>query len=1083
MRRRTDSQTIDLFAQERTADKSCALSWPESGRFPLNANGRHVLDHVWDDLLASQSPLIVTGYAGLDRFITFLEAFDNERHARILFGHEPFPARRERYDLSGQSFTAEAERYWLQRGMSLMQSKAIMRALDALKTGRVRARYLASGTRMHAKLYCGDWAATLGSSNFTDPGLQGQHEANARFSKRNDTARFNDTWRIAENYWQLGHGYNDALIELLEKLLKIVSWPEAIARACAELLEGEWAEGYLRESYLTDSDTLWPSQKQGIAQALYVLSNQGSVLIADATGAGKTRMGTYLIGAIRDNILRQGRLRQGKSLMVCPPAVMETWERESTYGGVALDVRSHGKLSHTGSRGHELSIELVRRAQVLCVDEGHNFLNFRSNRTQQLLRNMADHVVLLTATPINRGVSDLLRIADMLGADNLSPETLQAFDKMLGVTNLSRSLTEEEINTLRHEIQTFTVRRTKRVLNKLIDREPEAYRDRNGNMCRFPEHVAKIYPLNETDQDRRIAQRISELTDALHGLTHFVKALELPAILRHQGVSEDHYLQGRLNSAKKLARFMVTCALRSSRAALIEHIEGTEAARESFGIKNFDHKTATGNTIEKLQQIRSKLPENKLSIALPDWLTHGDRHAQVVDADIAVYKQIAVLVRQMTDSREKAKARLLTSLIKKHKLLLAFDSRPITLANLRQTIGTPPGIRCQLVWGDGGTSRDQLLRTYAHGSTEEGVIGLCSDSVAEGVNLQQASALVHLDMPTVVRIAEQRVGRVDRLDSPHDQIEAWWPQDAPEFALTSDERFIERYETVERLLGSNMPLPEHLQPNKQVATSAEEMIEQFEKNRLDNWDGIDDAFAPVRRLVEGDEALVDTATYERYRHVTERVLSRVSLVGSATPWAFFCISAGSFAAPRWIFLPGYNADPISGLADVTAELRARLNNEAQSLSSLDNTAARILNRFLQRLACCERLLLPRKKQRALKEMEQILDKLIDCCREKQDQDALDHLLRIKKMLQNPPLDNQPDWDEVATRWLDVIRPVWFEKLRSKKRKPLLLADVRKDLLKHEIWLIKQIRGQFQSFPGLEGPDTRISACIVGVSGS
>ena len=33
----------------------------------------------------------------------------------------------------------------------------------------------------------------------------------------------------------------------------------------------------------------------------------------------------------------------------------------------------------------------------------------------------------------------------------------------------------------------------------------------------------------------------------------------------------------------------------------------------------------------------------------------------------------------------------------------------------------------------------------------------------EGVNLQGASAIVHLDLPTTLRVAEQRV---DRMDSP-----------------------------------------------------------------------------------------------------------------------------------------------------------------------------------------------------------------------------------------------------------------------------------------------------------------------------
>jgi SNF2 family DNA or RNA helicase len=316
-----------------------------------------------------------------------------------------------------------------------------------------------------------------------------QLEANARFQKiGTESKRYSELHQIAENYWALGKDYTEELIALLQKLVKAVSWQEALARASAELLEGEWAEQYLHEDYLGDAGKLWPSQKQGIAQALYVLSNEGSVLIADATGAGKTRMGIYLIGAIRDQILRDGRLRQGNSLMICPPSVKDNWDREAINTSIHLDVYSHGELSHEKSRSHELSVSALRKAQTLSIDEGHNFLNFKSNRTQQLLRNMADHVVLLTATPINKGVTDLLRIADMLGADNLAESTLRAFQKMLGVKSISRSLTESEIDLLRTEIQRFTVRRTKRVLNSLIDREPEMYRDRNGKCCRFPSH-------------------------------------------------------------------------------------------------------------------------------------------------------------------------------------------------------------------------------------------------------------------------------------------------------------------------------------------------------------------------------------------------------------------------------------------------------------------------------------------------------------------------------------------------------------------------------------------------------------------
>lgn len=120
------------------------------------------------------------------------------------------------------------------------------------------------------------------------------------------------------------------------------------------------------------------------------------------------------------------------------------WQREVFEAGAQLDVWSHGSLSHGQSAHHDHIVESLRQAQVLCVDEGHNFLNLESNRTRLLLRNMADHVLLFTATPINRSVVDLLRIADTLGADNLEPSTLKAFGKMLRAPNPDRTLTDAD---------------------------------------------------------------------------------------------------------------------------------------------------------------------------------------------------------------------------------------------------------------------------------------------------------------------------------------------------------------------------------------------------------------------------------------------------------------------------------------------------------------------------------------------------------------------------------------------------------------------------------------------------------------
>jgi len=1082
--RRAPNRTLDLFSDGHAAlRRHPEQAWPPANRFPLNLDGQKVRDTVVPDLLASVDPLIVTGFAGLDELIDAASGFVHEDGTlRILLGQEPFPSRRGEYRLQRDAFSQEVQEYWLERGISLLLSAKLVAFMEGLRSGRIRARYVADGgERLHAKIYCGDDAVTVGSSNFTRAGLDRQLEANVRLTRMpREAKRYAELRQVGENYWAIGRDYRDALLELLGQLLRVVSWQEALARACAELLEGDWARAYLDQDLPGASD-LWPSQRQGIAQALYILARQGSVLIADATGSGKTRMGAHLLRALADQLLRSGRLRHGKSVMVTPPIVSEAWKDEAQQAGAVLDVYSHGTLSQERSTGHDRLVDALRRSQMLCVDEGHNFLNMKSQRSQHLLRNMADHVLVFTATPINRSVVDLLRIADLLGADNLDESTLETFQRMLGAVRLDRGLTEEERQILRGEIRRFTVRRTKRMLNRLIDREPDAYRDAADNRCRFPKHLPEVYPLEEPQRDRELAREIDAIASQLRGVTHFQKPLELPGILRRQGWSEATYLRSRLSSASKLARYMVRASLRSSRAALVEHIEGTQRAKELVKLSRYARKQGSGNMLGRLREIAGKVPANELGIELPEWLADPDAHREACNRERALYARVYKCVAGMSDHREQAKARKLMELTDEHDLVLAFDSRPITLSVVQKHLADLGcGARTIVATGDAATGRSKLLSAFAPGSGEKGVIGLCSDSLSEGVNLQEASCMVHLDMPSVVRIAEQRVGRVDRMDSPHRRIEAWWPEDGEEFALSTDDRFIERFETVENLLGSNLPLPEGMQGDSR-AVRARDLIAEFEREaELQEWDGIDDAFRPVRDLVSGERALVEERTYERYREITARVVSRVSLVRARSPWAFFCLAAGAGGAPRWVLIPSSMGAAVLELDAVSRGLRERLGGDVESLD-VTPEAEHLLERFLGRLSGAERLLLSRRKQRALEELEKVLGRFIQDAMNAGERELAERLHVLLQALQATQPDRQPDWDEIAARWLELIRPIWYERLSGPRKKPLLLKDIRRDLLGNRAHLAPALVERFARFPVLPPPDERVRACIVGVA--
>ena len=247
-----------------------------------------------------------------------------------------------------------------------------------------------------------------------------------------------------------------------------------------------------------------------------------------------------------------------------------------------------------------------------------------------------------------------------------------------------------------------------------------------------------------------------------------------------------------------------------------------------------------------------------------------------------------------------SKAHELKNALKSHNSILAFDNTIITLFYI-QKILKDEGIECYTLAGN--TQKDgKLIGLFELGSSHKNIIGLCSDSVSEGVNMQQASALFHLDMPSVLRIAEQRVGRLERLDSPHAKIQIYWPDDSNEFALKTDKKLIKTLNITETLIGSNLELPTSLNPIK-----AKEYIKQFEIAQKDAlvWDGIKDAYSHVRELFEGENTLISDEEYINLKDVKVDIKCKLSIGQSESQWMFLALKGTKSRPSKWFFINNY----------------------------------------------------------------------------------------------------------------------------------------------------------------------------------
>ncbi|MHA4894644.1 SNF2-related protein [Pedobacter sp. PWIIR3] len=1065
------------------------LSWPDNSIFPLNikdfTSKRTVLSEIWRDINNSSEYLIVTGFTSLSHLIELFGRkadFEKLKHVRIVLGFVPEIRTRKLW--KSVELEREVKDYWAEQSYSLANGSEVINLIELIKNGKIAFKF---SDRLHAKLYIGESHAILGSANFSKNGTTIQDEANIRIEnnkkRRFEQDQYHDVKRIGENFYTLGRNFNDQIIEMLHQLLKITTWKEALARAISELIDKPWLKDIPELQTKLNSLKLWPSQRLGLGQALYILQTQGCVLIADPTGSGKTKMISSLQLVLYHWLWETGRKNRSYAITICPPLVKESWSRE--FVDVEFSQSSQislGALSYPKGRNYSSLLKEIRIANILVVDEAHNFLNSQSNRSANVGLHTSDNIILATATPINKKPKDLIRLIELLGVDNLNDDELSKFRDLKRQRSLKRNT--PAFNSLRTYIEKFLVRRTKLQLNELIDQSPEEYVNRSGNRCRYPKNIPEKYETGETGSDIQIAADINLAIENLRGIL-YLQDLRRPK----DGLDYEPsiYIEKRLKAAKGLSKYNVQAKMRSSKAALLEHIEGTAAARNYYNFRT--NKAETGNIIGSIRKHSRKLPVNSFKDFSPEWLVDLDAYQNACIEEIAVYARIASLSKKMSVSRELAKASILMDLFKENRLVIGFDSTVITLDYFAKRIlpdrYPKSDIQTYVVTGTSSkTDIHTILKSFDLGSDSKNILALCGDAMSEGVNLQQASSLVFLDMPSVLRMAEQRIGRIDRLDSPHKQIKIWWPDDSVNFALKSDKRLITTMLDTESLIGGNVSMPEELLEDfHDEVITAQTMIETLHDDEKEDrsWGGIQDAFASVRNLYEGSNPLISKAYYDLYKDVDAAVKVKLSIGYSEQPWVFLAIKGTKTITPRWYFIDSKEII-YTELGQVCEQLRTHIIGTENWEERWSNSVQTYINKYVKLLLDNEISILPCKRKRTLELAKYILLKKMD--ESKRDILRTKLLTETLDMLNPKIIEGQynVDYYHLSQQWLDIFMPYLAELKQKQKRNNkavITLHNLKK--MHHEIELTNAILQRIlDETPLITSLWNRVASCMIGV---
>jgi len=1058
--------------------------WPDQDLFPLNLKAyfRTVGSVIYSDIEKSSEYIIITGFTSLSNLIDLFGSKDFNKNSlvRILIGFEPNLKGRKKYTRLG--LDKEIKDYWLKRGLSIMQGGAVMHFIDKINRGLIEFRFR---DKLHAKLYVGDHHAILGSSNFSHNGLTSQEEANIRVNnspkKPLEQQQYNDIKLIAESYYEDSIPYNEKLIELLQNLIREVSWQEALARAIAEVLEGNWFREYKDIIAKLERTKLWPTQWKGLAQAISILQNHSNVLIADPTGAGKTKLCTSLVLSLQHWLYDIGRSHRTESLIVCPPLVLDKWDAEfKAFNKINHTQISHGLLSNASGKKKKKLIEDLHLANILVIDEAHNYLSADSNRTLLIKSNKADYKILITATPICRKVEDILRLVDLLDVDNLTDEDFLIYKDLVLKPYLRHK--PENIKSLRKFISKFTVRRTKKALNKEIEKDEKSYRNSLGVTCKFPRQQEMTYVTKESDNDKKIVTDINELARQIKGITYLVSFPEP----KYEVSNEDNVksmVNQRIHGGKQLSIYMIRSRLRSSKVALVEHIEGSKKAMEQFGFEGKSNDS--GDKLAALKKIieSGRLPyRHKIfkSEYFPEWLTDTESYHKACQKEYEIYETISQLAKTLSNSRELGKVEELIRISSVHDNILAFDSTVITLYYLRKLFADyyPESLILVASGSETDSGSEKVLNYFKLDSKDSGkCIALCSDKMSESVDLPKASCVFLLDTPSVLRIVEQRIGRADRMDSMHEFIDIYWAIDSDEYAMNTDERLIETNLMVEEIYGANFDLPEALKERRFKETgSTDDLIREFKEfvDKDESWTGIHDSFQFIVNLKEGKTALIKEELYAQFINVSSEVRTKVSFIECNKNWCFIALKGDKNKSPRWYFIDSLK-NIHTDYPDVCQELRNNIKGESRSLKWDQESLKHYINFFQSK----ERELLPPKKKRALDVAEYILNmklknKSIELPRKKAFEDMLSAI--------RGDSSEAIDYERLAEEWIVILQPILEHKREEvrRKKKILNLSNIKSEHKNIEIEPTQLWDMTERCILG-EDIDKRIAACIIGIS--
>lgn len=665
--------------------------------------------------------------------------------------------------------------------------EGVAKFIEWIKSSKLEIKAYPS-QNIHAKLYImtfneGDrdvGRVITGSSNFSYSGLVENLEFNVELKNRADydfaKQKFEELWKNAVNV-------SEKYIQTIQDktwLTQNISPYQLYLKFLYEYFKDELSQSdQVFVKYLPQEFMKLEYQEQAVLNAKKILLEYGGVFISDVVGLGKTYISAMLAGQL-----------DGRTLVIAPPVLLEesnpgSWTNVFRDFHIPFIPQSIGKLDDVLKM---LSNHPENYIKNVIIDEAHRFRT-ETTITYEKLAEICrgKRVILVTATPYNNTPQDILSLLKLFQkAKKSTIPNLADLESFFG--NLEKKLKKldrkkdytEYINTVKENarvirdkvLKYLMVRRTRTEIEKYFKKDIV---EKNLKFPRVEKPVPLFYELNEKEDD--VFNKTIELI-----ANKFKYARYMP-MLYYEGKIDQLEAQSQRNMGRFM-KILLVKRLESSFFAFRKSVDRFLHSYEMF-LKEWENGSVyisakhTNKIFELLENDDDEAIQRLIDEGKAEKYESKDFREDLkkdLEHDLEILLEIKSLWHQVERDPKliRFKNELSKNPVLNHSHLIVFTESKETAEYLyKNTDQQFPG-KVLLFTGDSTESvRDKVIENFdarARHKKDDHRILISTEVLSEGVNLHRANVVINYDIPWNPTRMMQRVGRINRVDTPFDVI-------------------------------------------------------------------------------------------------------------------------------------------------------------------------------------------------------------------------------------------------------------------------------------------------------------------------